>query len=88
MAKLVDMTGRRYGRLTVLERAGSYRPPDGFGTSATWWCKCDCGSIIEVNGRSLRQGFTQSCGCLRAERIREKWANKRIRESAPELRKT
>ena len=69
MAKVIDMTGQRFGRLTVIERAGSYVPPEGFGKAATWLCKCACGNECIVVGRCLRQGVTKSCGCLRKELV-------------------
>lgn len=59
MGKLIDLTGQRFGRLTVIERAGS----DNFG-EATWICKCDCGVKKEIRGKDLRSGHTRSCGCL------------------------
>lgn len=68
MSKLVDMTGKRFGRLTVIERAGTYIPKDDPDTCrATWLCKCDCGNLTVVIGNNLRAGFTKSCGCLRRE---------------------
>lgn len=51
--------GKKYGRLTVLERIEQVFP-DG----AYWKCKCDCGNIIITSGRRLRSGHTMSCGCL------------------------
>lgn len=59
---LIEMTGRRFGRLTVTERAGKNRKGE-----ATWHCDCDCGKVITASGTSLRSGNTQSCGCLRYE---------------------
>lgn len=56
-----DMTGLRFGRLTVLERAGS---KNGL---ATWRCRCDCGKETTVAGDVLRNGNTRSCGCLQRE---------------------
>lgn len=56
-----DLTGRRFGRLMVLERDG---------TTATrhvlWRVVCDCGSFKTVTGIRLKAG-TQSCGCLQRE---------------------
>jgi hypothetical protein len=60
--KKIDLTEKRFGRLTVIEQAGS----DKWGF-ALWMCKCDCGVIIIVNGGSLRSGCTKSCGCLQRE---------------------
>ena len=57
-----DLTGRRYGRLTVIkehhrsEKSGYY-----------WLCRCDCGKMAIVSGGNLRCGSTKSCGCLAAE---------------------
>ena len=58
---VTDMTGQRFGRLTVLCRAGSLRK------EATWLTLCSCGKSSTVRGSSLRTNTTQSCGCLRAE---------------------
>lgn len=59
--KVKDMTGQSFGRLTVIDRAGS---KDG---KATWRCKCDCGNIATVSGDVLRRGLSNSCGCLKKE---------------------
>ena len=56
----IDMTGRRYGRLTVV-RPAEHIP----GKQARWECLCDCGNTVSVDGYSLRRGMTSSCGCLR-----------------------
>lgn len=65
MGKVIDMTGKKCGWLTVIERAGTYCPPDGFSKSATWRCYCKCGNEVVVVGRNLRKGITKSCGCLK-----------------------
>ena len=65
MARLVDETGVRYGRLVVRERALNH------GTRAAWDCVCDCGGTAVVSGKDLRSGHTRSCGCLRVDTIRE-----------------
>ena len=67
---LIDLTGQRFGRLTVLERDGSYTLYSG-DSVPTWVCKCDCGTECIVMGRNLRSGATRSCGCLRREVSRE-----------------
>ena len=61
---VVDITGKRFGRLTVLYRVQN----DKHGT-AVWMCKCDCGNIISVPTTILRSGRKKSCGCLRKERL-------------------
>lgn len=56
-----DLTGRKFGRLTVLERAESH------GKAAAWRCSCSCGKEVVVRGDNLRSGGTRSCGCLRRD---------------------
>ena len=63
---IIDETGKRYGKLTVISQTENRE----FG-SVKWLCKCDCGNYCEVAGDALRQGQTQSCGCLIKERSRE-----------------
>lgn len=60
---LIDITGRRFGRLTVLRRA-----PNGRNWVARWVCSCDCGTIREIRAAVLHAGITLSCGCLGKER--------------------
>ena len=59
---MIDLTGRKFGRLTVIER--SY-PNRNEGT--VWLCKCECGTEKIIRGHSLRRGLTKSCGCLLKE---------------------
>ena len=58
---VIDLTGQRFGRLTVLERSGS------IGRMAAWKCRCDCGKECVVGSNALRTGHTKSCGCLGRE---------------------
>lgn len=60
-----DLTGQRFGYLTVIERSGSWRPKSGVkrGIRAMWHCRCDCGSECDVIGESLTNGDVTSCGC-------------------------
>jgi hypothetical protein len=55
--------GKRYGKLVVVGES-----PNRYHGYVCWFCKCDCGNEIEVNGSSLRQGLVKSCGCLRRGR--------------------
>lgn len=57
-----DMSGQRFGRLTVIGRAGSTATK-----FATWRCLCDCGNICIVAGTNMRKGSAKSCGCLHKE---------------------
>ena len=61
----INMVGRRFGRLTVIERVPI--PHYTVNNHAWWRCKCDCGTVIETSGANLRRGSTRSCGCLRRE---------------------
>lgn len=64
MSRLIDLTGQRFGRLTVIERAGS----DKQGR-AMWLCQCDCGKRIVASGRDLRCKDSKSCGCLKRDKL-------------------
>lgn len=70
MGSLIDLTGRRFGRLVVIKRAQDYIYRSGRREPA-WKCICDCGKEIDVLGNSLRTGSTNSCGCLWRERTIE-----------------
>ena len=59
MAKLIDLTGRKIGRLLVVERACN----DKWG-GAYWVCRCNCGNYVVVRGSRLANGTTSSCGCF------------------------
>lgn len=52
----IDLTGKKFGRWTAL-----YRDPKNH---KKWICKCDCGNIRSVQGPALRDGISQSCGCI------------------------
>jgi len=54
--KLIDLIGEKFGRLMVLKRENS-----------KWLCKCECGNEKLISGCSLKNGKTQSCGCLRSK---------------------
>ena len=58
MSLIKNLTGQRFGRLLVLERAGSTEQG-----RACWICKCDCGEITVKQGKLLRNGHCKSCGC-------------------------
>lgn len=62
MAK--DLTGHMFGRLTVLERAGSDR-----NKKALWLCRCECGQITKAITGDLTSGNTKSCGCFKREQV-------------------
>lgn len=56
-----DITGFRFGKLTVIEMATTRKNPKNID----WVCKCDCGNMTTVIGTKLRkENGTKSCGCL------------------------
>lgn len=65
MTALKNISGISFGKLSVVERAGSTKRGD-----VKWLCKCACGNGIIVIGYNLRNGHTESCGCVRADRAR------------------
>ena len=61
MGKFIDLTGKKFGRLTVIKTV----PHDGVHP---WFlCICECGNTCEARSDKLRDGRTQSCGCLHRE---------------------
>lgn len=65
MSKLFDLTGQRFGRLVVIQRA------ENRGRATVWQCKCDCGKTVEIRSAELIRGRAKSCGCLRRDRCLE-----------------
>jgi hypothetical protein len=61
MGQIIDIVGRKFGRLTVKSRAGLVT------RGMTWVCECECGSTVTALGADLRGGNTKSCGCLQRE---------------------
>ncbi|MFA6290131.1 MAG: hypothetical protein WC637_00040 [Victivallales bacterium] len=61
--RLQDLTGKRYGRLTVKSR------DTNCGKHVKWVCLCDCGNEKTIFAMNLKRGLTTSCGCFRKENI-------------------
>lgn len=61
MAKLIDITGQRFGRLVVVRRVRT------ISGRWVWESVCDCGRINLSEGHDLSAGKTTSCGCRRSE---------------------
>lgn len=60
--KREDLTGKRYGMLTILHRAPDWIQPSG-QHKQRWHCICDCGNECDVRSNDLKSGNTTSCGC-------------------------
>ena len=67
MGKLKDLSGQKFGRLTVLEQSENKRG------KVCWKCQCECGNIKNVVAGSLLNGKTKSCGCLQREASKNKY---------------
>ena len=69
MGKFIDLTGKKFGKLTVVSRNADKISPCG-QRHTTWNCVCDCGNKTIVSSNNLRRGHTNSCGCLSLKRER------------------
>lgn len=70
-----DLTGQKFGRLTVIKHIGSDKQHQ-----ALWECVCDCGNNHIATGHGLLRGGVKSCGCLKnelsSERLKKHGASK------------
>ena len=80
--RIIDLTGMKFGRLTVIERGDTYISPRGY-KSPSWKCLCDCGNTVTVRGTALRNGTTRSCGCILNE-----WTPERRQQASVMCRET
>ena len=53
-----DLTGQKFGKLTVIAYAGKDK-----NHHTLWKCQCECGNITIVSTSNLTTGHTMSCGC-------------------------
>ena len=82
MGRTIDITGKRFGRLSVIGLVGY-----DYNRAAIWKCICDCGKEVIVTGSSLRGGSTKSCGCLCRENVKKRnkaRAKKKVTEQTSE----
>lgn len=70
--RLKDLTGQKFGKLTVIERA------ENQGKNTVWFCQCECGNTVKVKSTNLITGNTKSCGCLRGHNSVHNLSNHRI----------
>lgn len=64
-ARKKDLTGKQFGRLTVIKYAYSKNG------ARYWECQCECGKTTFVNSSSLTTGNTRSCGCLHSDILKK-----------------
>lgn len=62
----IDLTGQKFGNLTVIEYLGRKNH------SSFWRCKCDCGKVVDCYYGNLKRGTTTSCGCLRSHYFKKR----------------
>ncbi len=66
MSKPLQLVGQKFGRLTVIAKAGNDKK-----SQSLWWVRCSCGEYLIKKGEELKRGFRRgllkSCGCLRRE---------------------
>lgn len=88
MATIKDLTGQKFGRLTVVQLT------DTHGGHAYWLCECDCGGTKIVRGSHLKTGNVTTCGCRKGRithgesrsRLYPVWSNMRSRCNNPKNR--
>ena len=68
MGRFIDLTGRRFGRLTVIKRGENEQFANG-SFAVRWICQCDCGNTILTRGQALKSGETKSCGCYHSDKV-------------------
>ena len=67
MSKYIDLTGRQFGDWKVVRYAGTTK-----NGQAKWMCECKCGTKRAVIGSNLRNRSSRNCGCIRAEKLKNK----------------
>lgn len=71
MGKVIDLTGKKFGRLFVSQRTNDLIHPGSVHNEAQWICVCDCGTTVIHTTHDLNSGHVKSCGCLKHQRIIE-----------------
>lgn len=62
--QLINLIGRQFGRLIVIERGAN------IGPHVAYKCQCECGNITTIRSHSLLRDDTKSCGCIRSEKMK------------------
>lgn len=74
MSRPIDLKGKRFGKLTVIEKAGTNKH-----RKLMWKCQCDCGNHSIVVGQDLRRGKTSGCGvCIIGHNVKRGLTSSRI----------
>lgn len=75
-----DLTGKKFGRLTVLKQVEDHVSIGGNHT-AKWLCECECGNTVEVVGTKLTSNHTKSCGCFKGQKYTTEIFFERIKKN-------
>jgi len=59
MGNFIDLTGKKFGKLTVLRLSDTQKK----GSAKYWLCQCDCGNIVNIQRNNLQSGGSKTCGC-------------------------
>jgi hypothetical protein len=69
MGKYANLTGRKFGRLTVIQRS---EKRIGIDQKIGWDCLCDCGNNCTLITQELKDGHTKSCGCYNIDCLKNR----------------
>ena len=64
--RIKNLNGQTFGRLFVIGYAKTETD-----TKSRWLCQCECGKFVIVDASKLMNSHTQSCGCLKYERLKQ-----------------
>lgn len=85
--KLKDLTGMKFGRLTVIER--DFSRSDMSNKKGTYWrCRCDCGKYTSVLSYNLTENRQVSCGCYMNEILAIARSKRKSKESIGDITRT
>src|SRR6185437_2079987 len=76
-----DLTGQRFGRLTVAHEVPNVTRTGRPLAGARWLCVCDCGKETKSIGAQLSNGTSQSCGCIAREKTRQRKGDPKFKKS-------
>lgn len=76
MSTKLELSGKQFGKLTVLKRKGTNKHG-----KTIWECECDCGKHVVVVGSNLVSGGTVSCGCLKNEMVSKRFKKHGMRKT-------
>lgn len=75
--KLIDLSGQKYGQLTVLHLTGDVR-----SKSRCWLCQCTCGNTKVATTNELRSGGIKSCGCKKSNLTGKRYGKLTVQKQA------